>query len=193
MSPDRHIREAIEKPLPPSVTMKDLVRSALLTFAASILLAFLFAWWLAERAEVWSPLGPFPTQTVTHADSQLDDPVFDIAEGSVRVTAQKCRSEPVQVYGEAAWRRVSPGGYASPPTQFPPSVQPEGCITQQFSNPIPAAVVADVCQNGTSIWQIGGIERPVGYVDGNGTVVARSGVELGWETEPFTLTCQGDG
>lgn len=191
--PDRHIVAAINEPLPPPVTTADLVRTALVTFVAAIVIAFLFAWWITKRNEVWAPLGPFPMQTVSHTetDGVDSDPVFDIAEGSVHVTAQKCREGPVQVYGEAAWRRVSPGGYASPPTQFPPTVQPDGCVTQQFENPIPEAVIADVCANGTSIWHIAGIERPVGDVTGDGTVVPRSGAELGWETEPFTLTCQG--
>lgn len=173
---------------PAAATGRDIVKLGLTVAVAVLAIATILSWWF-RTPEPWAPLGPFPQQTVSHPNGDTD-PIFDTTEAHIHVTAVKCRGDqPVQVTGTLAWRRISPAGYSTPPVEFPPSVQPAGCVTTTFANPIPTPVTADVCTNGTSVWQIAGTETPVGQIDETGTVTARTGVPLGWETEPFTLTC----
>lgn len=169
----------------------DLVKVGLTVTVAVLSVALLLVWWMG-RDDLWRPLGPFPQQTVQHPDGEVGDPIFDVSEGHIQVVGTKCRGDqPVQVVGTLAWRRVSPAGFSTEPIRFPPSVQPADCITTTFQNEIPRMVVVDVCRDGSSVWQIGGDETPVGEVV-DGEVRARPGASLGWETEPFTLTCEGD-
>lgn len=135
----------------------------------------------------WSPLGPFPIQTVVD-----DDKVIDVSEGVVEVEGQKCRTgtDGVQVSGSLSWRLIRPPGYVSVLPPFPAVVHVNGCQTFTFANAIPPDVVEHVCRIGPAEWHIVGAETPIGDLVGD-FVTPRSGLRLGWETEPFTLTCDG--
>lgn len=190
MNDDLHA--AASAPLPPRLGARDLAKVFVTTLVVATVV-LVVAWLMFRDPEPWAPLGPYPTQTIV-LDADNNDHVVNVDDGFVHIEATKCRNTAsgVQVQGSLAWRRVAPPGYSSPTVQFQPSVQPPGCVVTVFANPIPDDVVDDVCAFGTSIWQISGIETPIGEVKDDGVVVARSdGVPIGWETEPFQLTCTG--
>ncbi|MCP5029377.1 MAG: hypothetical protein GY929_24155 [Actinomycetia bacterium] len=175
---------------------RDLVKGALAGAVAALLVALVaVAGWgtFARTSKSWSPLGPFPLQTVVHPECCDDiDPVINVHDGHVSVVAVKCRGDNVlQVETVYAWHRISPPGLAIAGDDIPAVIEPAGCTTTQYHNDIPAAVADNVCTHGSSVWQLVGSETPIGYGNDNGQIVARAGgASLGWETAPFILTCE---
>lgn len=142
---------------------------------------------LTGNEEPWSPFGPFPTQDVLDRDL-----IIDVSVGAIRIEGTKCRegTAGVQRTGSWNWRQVRPPGFASTLNTSAAVIAPNGCETNTFNNAIPPEVVAEVCRNGSSEWHVVGSETPIGDVLEDGTIVAREGLTLGWESEIFTLTCE---
>ena len=135
------------------------------------------------RGEAWAPLGPFPAQSIT-----TDQPI-DVYSGAVGVDGTKCYNESVQVTGSLAWRSVDEPGQLLGHVEFPSAEKLAGCVGLSFANPIPDDVAEVVCSNGPTRWAIVGNEKPIGQIRDDGTIIPRSGLALGWQTETFELSC----
>jgi hypothetical protein len=134
---------------------------------------------------VWSPLGNYPTQTVTSRLPGIEGPAVHIGE-LVRVVAEKCNTTDaaVDVVGHMFWQAMDPPGSVIE-TGAGAGVREVGCVTQEFANPIPAAVQSVIsAQHAAGIaqprWRIRGDETPV-RDDGDDGRPAR------WVTENFTV------
>lgn len=174
--------ETEDRPLTASLFLRTVFVAIGATALAILAIAIIVI--QAREPDPWAPLGPFPLQTV-------EKEVIDVSEGFVTVVGEKCRfgTDGVQTTGTVSWRLVVPPGYVSPLPAFPAVVHLNGCTTTAFSNPIPDDVVDYVCTHqDASPWHIVGLETPVGDLVGD-LVFPRQGLQLGWETEKFTLTC----
>lgn len=90
------------------------------SFVISLALAVILGGVLANftRPDTWSPLGPYPDQTVVSqgpkvkADGNQLVPVVFLDGSPVQTIGTKCVKEDVSVYGWYGWRSVSPPGPA---------------------------------------------------------------------------------
>lgn len=132
--------------------------------------AFLVAWQLRPDAP-WDPLGDYPLQRVVDKTVRLDEPV--------QTVGTKCADESVTVTGSLRWQSIDPPGtvlFISSGS----AVRQEGCHEFRFANPIPAAVLALIEQQGGPLhWIISGTETPIRE--------GQTGVPRSWQTEPFEL------
>lgn len=140
---------------------------------------------IRDKAEEWSPLGPYPEQTVDLPRSSIDGhPTISLSDPIVPVTGTKCAEVgDYRIFGTEAWQSVEPRGTSiitgSGDRNAPTDVE---CITTSFENVIPEQVVAAMeaqLDRGIErpLWQIVGVETPT---DGD-----REGVTQSWRTELF--------
>lgn len=134
---------------------------------------------------VWSPLGDYPTQTVTSRIDGIEGPAVRL-NSLVEVTAEKCNlsGEPVEVVGRLAWQAMDPPG-AVIETGAGTGVREPGCVTQRFSNPIPAEVRSVI-----SAQHAAGIDEPRWRIRGDETPIRDNGSDGRpgrWVTENFTV------
>jgi hypothetical protein len=162
--------------------------------AAALIVAVVSFGWALTRAEPWTPLGPFPEQSVdTDATVRWEGRQAGLAPGDyaaipaipltgpVPVTGTKCYDENVQVYGDVHWSTVDPKGGLWQ-TGSGTATQKKGCHTLSFRNEVPD-VVADYVANTDrpfAVVTISGCETPVSEERGEGETYC-------WTTEPFAL------
>jgi len=150
--------------------------------------------WTLTRSQPWTPLGPFPEQTITTDETvewegreagtvpgdSVTIPAVPLA-GPVPVEGTKCYRENVQIYGALSWSTVDPRGGIWQ-TGSGAATREAGCHTLSFRNEVPV-VVSDYV-TGTDlpfvVVTVSGCETPVDDDRGEGETLC-------WSTEPFAL------
>ena len=162
--------------------------------AVSFIVAVAAIGWAVTRSQPWTPLGPFPEQSVdTDATVRWEGrqagllpgdyatiPAIPLA-GPVPVSGSKCYDETVQVFGEINWSTVDPKGGLWQ-TGSGTATQNAGCHTLNFRNEVPAVVRDYVVSTDLPfvVVTISGCETPVNDTRGEGETLC-------WQTEPFAL------
>lgn len=158
---------------------------AVLTLAVALLAvagAITFA--AIREPAAFSPLGPYPQQTVDEPQNNADIPVVSLANPVVHVNGRKCNDAgDYQIAGTVAWQSVEPRGTSIQTGSGTRDAIP-GCTRSRYRNDIPDAVLAimrrQVADGLHPLWRIVGTEIPI---NGDG-----EGVPLTWSTEPFRIT-----
>lgn len=135
----------------------------------------------------FDPLGEFPVQIVQNRVPGVDGPAVVLGTG-VRVRSTKCADSEVTVSGEWFWVSAEPRGSTVPAGSTPAFTRPAGCVTTEYSNPMPDEVVQrteELLSEGVApSWYITGTETPL---DDDG----REGVAQVWQTENFVVVAAG--
>lgn len=149
------------------------------------------AWAIFLRPDIWDPLGEYPPQTISTADTDPLDglPVAYLDEPSV-ITSEgtKCNDsdEPVDVAAQSAWTSIEPRGYSVPNSTGNTTRQP-GCIPELYSNEINPELKAKTLEilelephRDRVVWSLGGQEQPT-RPDGT------TGARRTWQTDALSL------
>jgi hypothetical protein len=126
----------------------------------------------------------FPQQVViSRLPGQLGPAVRIGTDVIVRGTKCNRAAKVLEVQTQRAWVTVDPPGTVVPDVRNQ-SIRKRGCVAREFTNPLPAGVVARTRELITSSgvpcvsWQITGTEQPLDHAYRPAT----------WRTEPF-LVC----
>lgn len=166
-------------------TAAFLIALSMIFFAVG---GFAIAKWFFVEQE-WSPLGPYPRQTIAAAHSGRDgNPTISLSNPIVPVNGTKC-ADPgdYRISGTTSWISVNPRGVSIVTGSGERDAHGEGsdrCVTFDFQNEIPPPVLSAMrgqLRRGVKrpLWRIVGVETPS---DGD-----REGVSLSWRTETFGI------
>lgn len=149
----------------------------LLAVAGAILFAAI------REPEPFSPLGPYPQQTVDEPRDNTDTPVVSLANPVVHVNGRKCNEgSGYTITGTVSWQSIDPRGTSIRTGEGEREAVP-GCTRFRYRNDIPDDVLAimrrQVDDGLRPLWRITGTETPI---NGDG-----EGVPLTWTTEPFRV------
>lgn len=135
----------------------------------------------------FDPLGDFPVQSVENRVTGVGGPAVLLGD-DVRVRSTKCADTEVTVRGEWRWVSAEPRGTSVPAGSTPAFTRPAGCVTTEYANPMPDAVVErslELLGDGvTPSWYITGTETPLDEDGGEG-------VQQVWQTENFVVVAAG--
>lgn len=139
----------------------------------------------------WTPLGPFPTQTVKGTTTYpiktdtaiVEYPAVSVNDDSVRVTGTKCYQERVQVQGAVSWSSVEPPGLNLNVGEGTNEFE-KGCVETSYVNLIPPTVKTWANQRFAE-----GAEFVLIRISGRQTAFddQRESVPLTWRTETFAI------
>ena len=159
-----------------------LLKVSIFLFSLAIVLSGFVGWIALNPDKQWAPIGELPIQIIHNKSIYPTD--------IIQVTGIKCfKFLPVNISGESNWASVSQpgiiigGGFGArifdPKHPKPTDHWKGNCVTNNFSNPIPAAV-AQWVSKGIHIWKITGKMIPTRASGGNGAISS-------WETQDFNI------
>lgn len=161
--------------------------------------ALVFGWYVFIKSPPWSPLGPYPTQTIrlpyeainlpdtSNQSSAAKFPTLIIKDGvwpDLPVKSEKCASETTNVFGDLNWTSVEPPGSVFDISDGATAIRVVGCTQFSYSNPVPDIVkkrIDDLNRQGqkTTLWRINGSETPIRE--------GEKGLSVVWTTETFAI------
>lgn len=182
-----------------SPVVKPVMKRALIVATVLAVAVNAIAIFYATRRD-WSPLGPYPTQTIELPRREIrvgnlktlqgSTPVFLVLVvrgdqwGDLPVSGEKCSSETVTITSSYGWRNVEPPGFSEQVQVGGSATRLAGCTQFAFRNNVPENVrqrVREQAKAGVlaTLWAVAGTEVPI-RDDGEG-------VPQPWTTENFVI------